>query len=129
VVEFHWSSLNFTCVVTKASQKFTMFLPTGRPVRATVSVTFQEYINAQLEDSRIGRQTVDYTKRHLVRQGDTLSSIAVLHYGDPSQWRPIAGWNDIDDPRALEVGRLLAVPKLPLDDVAADAMAQGRALA
>ena len=89
-------------------------------------MTFQEYINAELEDTRIGRQTADYTKRHLVRQGETLASIAAIHYGDPAQWRPIAAWNEIDDPRTLDVGRLLAVPKLPLDDVAAQAVAQGR---
>jgi nucleoid-associated protein YgaU len=126
VIEFHWASLSFTCVVTRASQKFTMFLPSGRPVRATVQVTFQEYINAELENTRIGRQTADYTKRHLVRQGDSLASIAAVHYGDASQWRPIAAWNQIDDPRQLEVGRLLAVPRLPLDDVALQAVAEGR---
>jgi hypothetical protein len=129
VVEFHWSSLHFTCVVTRASQKFTMFLPSGTPVRATVQVTFQEYINADLEDTRIRRETADYTKRHLVRQGETLASIAALHYGDPSQWRPIAARNYIDDPRALGAGLLLQIPKLPLDDVDTQALAEGRALA
>ena len=129
VVEFHWSSLHFTCVVTRASQKFTMFLPSGRPVRATVQVTFQEYINADLEDTRVRRETADYSKRHLVRQGETLASIAALHYGDPAQWRPIAGRNGIDDPRVLDAGRLLTIPKLPLDDVESLALAEGRASA
>ena len=129
VVEFHWSSLHFTCVVTRASQKFTMFLPSGTPVRATVQVTFQEYINAALEDTNIRRETADYTKRHLVLQGETLASIAALHYGDPSQWRPIAARNYIDDPRSLNAGLLLQIPMLPLDDVDTQALAEGRALA
>jgi hypothetical protein len=129
VVEFHWSSLHFTGVVTRAAQKYTMFLPNGTPVRATVDVTFQEYVNADLEDTRVRRETADYSKRHLVVRGETLASIAALHYGDPAQWRPIAARNRIDDPRRLDPGRLLAIPRLPLDDVDSTALAEGRSLA
>jgi hypothetical protein len=128
VVEVHWGTLHFTGVVTRANQKFTMFLPSGVPVRATVQTTFQEYINADLEDTRIRRETADYSKRHLVRQGETLASIAFLHYDDPGAWRPIAASNGIDDPRQLVVGMLLNVPRLPLDGVAALRLGEGRTL-
>jgi nucleoid-associated protein YgaU len=32
-------------------------------------------------------------------------------YGDPGQWRIIADANGLDNPRALEIGRALSVPK------------------
>lgn len=128
VVEVHWGSLHFTGVVTRANQKYTMFLPSGIPVRATVQATFQEYINADLEDTRIRRQTADYSQRHLVHQGETLASIAALHYDDPGQWRPIAARNGIDDPRRLTPGSLLSIPRLPLGDVEAQRLSEGRTL-
>jgi hypothetical protein len=40
VLVFTWSSLSFTCVLAKASQKFVMFLSDGTPVRARLQVTF-----------------------------------------------------------------------------------------
>ena len=49
VLLFTWASLSFTCVLAKASQKFTMFRPDGAPVRAKVSVTFNEFRNGDLE--------------------------------------------------------------------------------
>ena len=47
-----------------------------------------------------------------VRRGDFLSSVAEAAYGDASQWRAIASANEIDDPRRIEPGRVLRVPRL-----------------
>ena len=41
-----------------------------------------------------------------------LSNIAAEIYNDPTQWRVIAEANNLDDPRHLEVGARLAIPKL-----------------
>lgn len=116
IVVFAWGTLTFTCVLARVSQQFTMFAPTGVPVRARLQVTFNEYLNAELEAKEISRQTADVSKRHVVGVGDTLSLIAWRAYGDPRAWRPIAIHNDIDDPEMLEVGRGLAVPPLPYRD-------------
>lgn len=128
VVEFHWGSLHFTGVLTKASQKYTMFLPTGIPVRATVQVTFQEYINSDRENDPIGRETRDFTKRHWVQHGETLASIAAKYYGEPAEWRAIAARNDIDHVGRLNPGTLLTIPRLPLAPLDQDALAEGRSL-
>ena len=47
-----------------------------------------------------------------MRRGDTLSSVAGALYQDPAAWRDIARANQIDDPRSLEPGRELAIPRL-----------------
>ena len=49
---------------------------------------------------------------HVVKSGDTLSSIAAEEYLDPKLWRPIAIENGIDDPRVLIPGTLLLLPTL-----------------
>jgi nucleoid-associated protein YgaU len=90
ICHFNWGQLNFIGVLERADQRFTLFLSNGTPVRATA----------------------DFTRRHLVQLGETLSSIAGREYGDPGLWRPIAEENGIDDPLALQPGQLLVIPAL-----------------
>jgi nucleoid-associated protein YgaU len=116
VLVFTWSSLTFTCVLTRASQRFIMFKGDGTPVRARLTVTFSQYSNADLEAKEVKRETADYTKVHTVLQGETLASIASQAYGDPRLWRPIALRNAIDDPRTLVIGQQLDLPRLPYRD-------------
>ena len=116
VLLFTWGSLSFTCVLAKANQKFTMFRPDGVPVRAKVSVTFNEFRNGDLEAKEVKRETADYSKMHVVVQGETLSGIAAQVYANAATWRPIAILNGIDDPSSLDVGRHLLVPQLPFRD-------------
>jgi hypothetical protein len=116
VVLFSWGGLNFTGVLSRVNQRFTMFLESGIPVRARLQVTFQEWKTARQEAKEVRRQTADYTRRHRLAQGETLAQVAAAFYSDPTLWRPIAIANDIDDPRRLEVARELTVPKLPYRD-------------
>ncbi len=114
VLVFSWGSLSFTCVLARVSQRFIMFKPDGTPVRARLNVTFNEYVDLEREAKEISRQTADFTKFHVVGEGETLSGIAARLYRDPTLWRPIAVANGIDDPRTLAVGQRLRIPSLPL---------------
>jgi contractile injection system tube protein/LysM domain-containing protein len=116
VLLFIWASLSFTCVLARAVQQFTMFRPDGTPVRAKLQVTFNEFRNVDFEAKEIKRETADFSKVHLVSQGDTLSTIAAAEYRNPKLWRPIALRNRIDDPRSLPVGARLIIPRLPYRD-------------
>ncbi len=116
ILLFTWSSLSFTCVLARVSQRFIMFLPDGTPVRARLQVTFNEFRNVDLEAKEIKRETSNYTKLYVVTQGETLSSIAYKTYGNPALWRPIAILNSIADPRRLDPGMRLVVPQLPFRD-------------
>jgi LysM repeat protein len=116
VLRVSWASLQFRCVLARVSQKFIMFLPDGRPVRARLTVTFNEFIDAEREAREINRQTANFSKVHVVVQGETLSSIAARLYDNPQAWRPIAIVNGIADPRSIVVGQALQVPSLPFVD-------------
>lgn len=116
VLLFTWSSLSFVCVLAKVSQRFIMFEPDGTPVRARLQVTFHEFADPLLQAMAQKNETADYTKLHVVSDGETLSAIAARVYDNPLAWRPIALVNDLDDPRRLSVGQQLVIPKLPFRD-------------
>lgn len=115
-VLFAWGSLTFVGVLVRASERFTMFLESGIPVRAQLQVSFHEWITGEEEARGVKRKTADFTHRHVVGQGQTLSSIAAAVYGDPAKWRPIAMASDLEDPRRLAPGLVLDVPRLPYRD-------------
>ncbi len=108
VCKFAWGGLSFVGVLERAEQSFTMFLPNGIPVRATVDVTFKEFSTAKPDKN----ESADFTKYHQVHQGETLSGIAGEYYNDPTRWRPIAQANKMDDPLALRPGQMLVIPAL-----------------
>ena len=93
-----------------------MFLPDGTPVRARLQVSFQGYINAITESKEVKRQTADYSKTYVVAQGDTLSKIAGVLFGNPALWRPIALNNGLEDSIQLTIGSKLLIPQLPYQD-------------
>ncbi len=116
IIQISWASLQFRCVLARAGQKFILFLPDGRPARARINCTFNEYIDPEREAKQVNRQTSTYTKVHVVTFGETLSGIAAAIYNDASQWRPIAIVNEIDNPRDLTAGQSLQIPPLPFID-------------
>lgn len=115
-VVFAWGEFTFLCVLQKVSQSFVLFRADGTPLRARLKVSLSEYKNADLEAKEIKRQTVDYTKTHVVTQGDTLALIAHREYSDATAWRAIAVRNGITDPRRLTIGATLSIPRLPYTD-------------
>jgi nucleoid-associated protein YgaU len=102
------SDFPFTGVITSLTQKFTQFNREGQPVRATLSLSFKEFLDPELDR----RQTDPEFTTHIIHGGETLSSIAADVYRDPKQWRIIAVANQIDDPRRLIVGQTLSIPKI-----------------
>ncbi len=104
----------FQCewVLQSLNQRFTLFLPGGTPVRASLTCTFRQWRSDEYEAKLLKKESVDRAKTRVVRRGDTLSSIAADEYSDPALWRPIADANGIVNPRTLPVGRVLAIPAL-----------------
>ncbi|MBI1742450.1 LysM peptidoglycan-binding domain-containing protein [Candidatus Acetothermia bacterium] len=113
VLRVSWGSLQFRCVLARVSQKFQMFRDDGRPVRARLTVTFNEFLDLDREAKEVNRQTADFSKAHVVTEGETLSGIAAKLYDNAQMWRPIAIVNEIDDPRSIAAGQTLRIPSLP----------------
>jgi hypothetical protein len=125
VLLFSMGRLQFRCVLVDAKQRFTMFLRDGTPVRSTLSVRLQEFVEVDVEIRRglfFGSPTISAgvtavvgelgatSVAHVVTQGDTLSGLAAAYLGDAARWREIADANDLEDPFELAPGRALLIP-------------------
>jgi hypothetical protein len=112
VCEFRWGRVQFRSVVERVNGQFTLFLADGTPVRATLDVTFRQYVDATSALRARPTQSADHATSHVVVRGETLSSIAFQHYDDPARWRPIAQANGIANPRKIVPGQVLSIPAL-----------------
>jgi hypothetical protein len=133
VLLFSLGRMQFRCVLVEAGQRYTMFVTDGTPVRSTMSVRLQEYVDVEVEVRQglfLGSPTLDAVASkaptpaqqvvgalpggsatvHLTVRGDTLSGVASAYLGDPAQWRRIAEANGIDDPLTLTPGLSLVIP-------------------
>jgi len=109
---FEWGRfLTFTAVITKLSQKFSMFKADGTPVRAEVTVTFKQVEEATRPQNPTTR--TESRKIWIVHEGQTLDWIAYKEYGDPAQWRHIAETNHLANPLDLQPGQVLKLVPLP----------------
>jgi nucleoid-associated protein YgaU len=102
----------FRCLVESVRHKYTLFSPSGVPLRATLTLTLREYKPLGDQLSQLGLNSPDRTQVRVLRSDETLSSIAAEHYRDPGQWRRIAAANGIEDPRRLTAGTYLRLPPL-----------------
>jgi nucleoid-associated protein YgaU len=113
-VDFVWGErLIFPAYVERVSGRFTLFREDGMPLRATLNVTFKEYLGVREASRTRPMGSADHTKTRVVRRGDTLPGIAAAEYGDARAWRWIADANGIENPRRLEPARVLVIPPLP----------------
>jgi nucleoid-associated protein YgaU len=111
-VAFEWGGFRFVAVITTMSQKFTMFRQDGKPVRATVEVTFRQDRDPNeepLQNPTSGGGEVERVWR--VVAGERLDTIAYEVYGDATKWRLIAEYNQLVDPLRLRGGQQLSIPR------------------
>ncbi len=109
VLLFLMGTFSFQCVLLEANQQVTMFLADGTPVRARLSVRFQEYVRLEVETRQgvfVGPPTL-----HQVGERDTLPDLAATYLGDPRRWREIAEANGVDDPLRMAPGTPLVMPR------------------
>lgn len=111
-VLFQWGTTwSFKAVITSVTQKFTLFLPIGTPVRATLDVSFRQIADTkQLKPQNPTSGGVGGERVWTVKEGDTLAWIAHTEYGDPTQWRLIADANRLTNVRRLTPGLVLMIP-------------------
>jgi nucleoid-associated protein YgaU len=101
---------DFRCVVESVTQHFTVFSPSGTPLRAKLSVVLREYKTIEQQVAQLNLQSADVTTSYVVQSGDTLPKIAFQAYSDPTTWRTIADANNIIDPTELTPGTVLSIP-------------------
>jgi hypothetical protein len=107
-----WKSLSFACVLESVTQRFDYFKSDGTPLRAHLSVTLKGFDRVEDLVKNNPSQSADRAKQRVMKEGDTLQSIAAQVYDDPRKWRPIAEANNIDNPLTIQAGKGLLIPAL-----------------
>jgi hypothetical protein len=110
IVAFHWGATAlFDAYLKSVSARFTLFRPNGEPLRAVVSVGFEE-VPKETPKQNPTSGAIPGSRTRRLGAGDSLQSIADDEYGDPTRWRVLAEANGIDDPFRVPIGAQLLVP-------------------
>src|SRR5229473_2651880 len=112
LVIFTWGSTSFKGVVESLTLRYTMFLPDGKPCRATANLSIKEAQTASEQLAKNPNNSPDHTKRRTLKMGETLALIAHEEYDDPAEWRRIADANGIMDPKDVKPGTVLTLPPI-----------------
>jgi hypothetical protein len=112
IVQVVWGSLLFYGRVESLKFDYTLFTPSGEPLRAKVTLNFIEYTSAAEEVKASGRRSPDLTHLVEVRAGDTLPLLCERIYRDPAYHLAVARINGLTLLRQLEPGMRLRFPPL-----------------
>jgi len=120
LVTFQWGEMiPFKAACTSLTVAFQLFEPNGSPIRADVKLALTQAATATSASSNSKNKKQNPTTRssgglgvHVVKDGDTLQSLAHQIYGDPNRWRLIAEANGVDNPLHLRRGTALNLPRL-----------------
>ncbi|HYD37114.1 MAG TPA: LysM peptidoglycan-binding domain-containing protein [Allosphingosinicella sp.] len=112
IVQFVWDTEIFQGVVSSLTVNYVLFTPEGVPMRAEAALSLTAYRPVEVQIAERPRNSPDVEKSYTVRRGDRLDHIADGVYRDPARWRDIALRNGIADPRRLDPGRMLLLPRI-----------------
>ena len=110
-VTFKWGDFEFTAVVENITMDFTLFDKDGVPLRAEVKITFKASEQPYPKQNPTSGDGPIQDIRRVIK-GDRLDLIAADVYGDATKWRYIAEYNQINNPRQLRPGQMIAIPPL-----------------
>ncbi|MEO9139546.1 MAG: LysM peptidoglycan-binding domain-containing protein [Jatrophihabitans sp.] len=114
-VTFQWGppmvGFMYDAMITSVTVNYERFTPMGIPIRAKVTLNLQQVVSdwADLPTNPTSGGLAG-RRSHVVRDGDSLQSIANHHYGTPGAWRRVAAMNRIDNPSRLRPGTRVYLP-------------------
>jgi len=111
-VRLLWGSLIFFGRLESMSTQFTLFKPSGEPLRAKVDLSFTGATSQREGELVSNRSSPDLSHRVQVREGDTLPLLCQRIYGDAGYYMDVAAFNGLGDFRRLRPGLELHFPPL-----------------
>ena len=111
-VRLLWGSLIFFGRLESMSTQYTLFKPSGEPLRAKVDLSFVGAMSKRESELVSNRSSPDLSHRVQVREGDTLPLLCERIYGDSGYYLDVAAFNRLADFPRLQPGRHLHFPPL-----------------
>jgi LysM repeat protein len=112
IVQVLWGKLIFYGRVRGLKFDYTLFKPSGEPLRAKVTLALVQYLSPSEIAKKSDRKSPDLTHLVTVRAGDTLPLLCERIYRDPSYYLEVARINGLTAFRQLEPGTSLRFPPL-----------------
>ena len=113
VVHVVWgTSLMFLGRISSLKFEYTLFTPSGDPLRARVSLDFVGYTTSAQEVKEKAASSPDLTHLVVVKAGDTLPLLCERIYRNPAYHLEVARINGLTLLRQLEPGMRLRFPPL-----------------
>lgn len=112
VVEVSWGPMLFKARLEKLDVKYTLFKPSGEPLRARVTLKFTAFTTNEEVFRSASMESPDLTHLVEVRAGDTLPMLCHKIYKDSSYYLAVADVNQLRSFRQLTPGQLLRFPPL-----------------
>lgn len=111
-LKLYWGKMSFGARLTSLSFNYTLFAPSGAPLRAKADVTFQNYVDATTIKKQEDNRSPDLTHKLVTKAGDTLPLLSFKVYGDTCHYIDVARINKLVDFRHLRTGQTLIFPPL-----------------
>jgi hypothetical protein len=111
-VRLLWGSLIFFGRVESIDIDYTMFKPSGEPLRAKVALGLTNWMSNEESALRANMSSPDLSHLVEVVEGDTLPLLCNRIYNDPGYYREVARINNLTDFRNLTPGSVLRFPPL-----------------
>jgi nucleoid-associated protein YgaU len=112
VVQITWGTLLFTGRLQSMSVNYTLFRPTGAPLRARAELVFIGSVTTDEALLAANRSSPDLSHSVLVVEGDTLPLLCLRIYGDSRYYPEVAAFNGLREFRRLKTGSRLHFPPL-----------------
>ena len=103
----------FSCILTDLNINYTLFKPNGNPLRAKISTTFLNYLEAERRAREEDKKSPDLTSVRRVSITDSLPLTTFEVYGDASLYIQVAKANNLTSIRNIDAANQLVFP--PLD--------------
>jgi phage tail protein X len=111
-VRLLWGTTIFFGRLQSISTNYTLFKPSGEPLRAKSNLVFMGAVGKKQEALAAGRSSPDLSHSVEVRDGDTLPMLCKRIYGDSRYYTAVARFNGLREFRQLTPGLRLHFPPL-----------------
>lgn len=111
-VQILWGTLLFDGRLKSMSLNYSLFKPSGAPLRARAELSFLGMITTDEGLLAANRSSPDLSHSVLVVEGDTLPLLCQRIYGDSRYYPEVAAFNGLREFRRLQAGARLHFPPL-----------------
>lgn len=112
ICQLVWGDFSIYGRLESMSVEYTLFKPSGKPLRAKVGLSFIRYMSKKEQALRANTSSPDLTHLVAVQAGDTLPLLCYRIYKDCSYYLDVAKRNNIDNFRDIKPGTILSFPPL-----------------